>query len=196
MPSNPDEKQLIAQAKAGCPDAFAALTERHHRLIYVFVYRMVKDEDDAEELTQEAFTKAFVALPRTAGDMNFNAWMHRIANNLCLDVLRRRQRRRFSPWEDHKHEPLVPTEDWDELPERSLIRSETDAMVQAVLDAMPAHHRLALILREFDGLGCAEIGEIMGKSSTAMKSLLFRARYDFRAIWRRLYGDERERIVA
>jgi RNA polymerase sigma-70 factor (ECF subfamily) len=190
--TRPDEKELIAQAKAGCHDAFTALTERHYRIIYAFAYRTMGNQDDAEELTQATFTKAFVALPGTQGDMNLSAWLHRIATNQCLDVLRRRQRKRFNPWEDHKHEHLLVMEDRDAMPESSLIRSETDAMVQTVLSLMSEVHRVALTLRELDGLSCEEIGAIMGVDSrSAVKSRLHRSRHEFRMIWRNMGYDDR-----
>ncbi|MGZ7212505.1 RNA polymerase sigma factor, partial [Streptococcus pyogenes] len=75
--------------------AFEAIFQRYERQIYSFIYRMMGDPDDAYDLTQDCFVKAFRALNRTSDDLNVSAWLHRIASNACLDVLRRRQRLRW-----------------------------------------------------------------------------------------------------
>jgi RNA polymerase sigma-70 factor (ECF subfamily) len=176
-----DERAWIERAKRGDQAAFEAIFQRYERQIYSFTYRMMGDADDAYDLTQECFVKAYKALGRTSDDLNLSAWLHRIASNGCLDVLRRRQRLRWLPWEDHKHDHLLLSAPLDD-PERSAISRETRVAVQRVLDRMSHRHRLALILREYEGLSCQEIGEVMGLSRSAVKSMLFRAREEFRRV--------------
>ena len=177
-----DESSWVARAKQGDQAAFEAIFQRYERQIYSFVYRMMGDADDAYDLTQDCFVKAYKALSKTSEDLNVSAWLHRIASNACLDVLRRRQRIRWLPWDSHKHEQMLVSTPLDD-PERSAISQETRASVQRVLNRMSHRHRLALILREYEGLSCEEIGEVMGLSRSAVKSMLFRARDEFRRVY-------------
>jgi RNA polymerase sigma-70 factor (ECF subfamily) len=179
-----DEASWVERAKLGDQAAFEAIFQRYERQIYSFIYRMMGDADDAYDLTQDCFVKAYRALGRTSDDLNVSAWLHRIASNACLDVLRRRQRLRWLPWEGPKHDHLLVSTPIDD-PERSAISQETRVTVQRVLTRMSHRHRLALILREYEGLSCEEIGEVMGLSRSAVKSMLFRAREEFR----RVYGS-------
>lgn len=176
------EAILINRAKAGDQEAFTVLHQRYERQIYAFVYRQMGDADDAYDLTQDTFVKAYKAIVRTNDTLNFAAWLHRIATNACLDVLRRRQRIRWLPWDTHKHEQMLVSAPIDD-PERSALSQETRASVQRVLNRMSHRHRLALVLREYEGLSCQEIGEVMHLSRSAVKSMLFRARDEFRRVY-------------
>jgi RNA polymerase sigma-70 factor (ECF subfamily) len=177
-----DEAAWVQRAKDGDQAAFEAIFQRYERQIYSFIYRMMGDTDDAYDLTQDCFVKAYRALGRTSEDLNVSAWLHRIASNACLDVLRRRQRLRWLPWDAPKHDHLLISTPIDD-PERSAISQETRVTVQRVLDRMSHRHRLALVLREYEGLSCEEIGDVMGLSRSAVKSMLFRAREEFRRVY-------------
>lgn len=177
-----DEQAWIDRAKAGDQAAFEAICQRYERQIYSLIYRMLGDADDAYDVAQEVFVKAYTALGRTNEHLNLSAWLFRIASNACLDVLRRRQRIRWLPWEGPKHDHLLLSASLDE-PERSAISQETRVAVQRVLDRMTPRHRLALLLREYEGLGCQEIGDVMGLNRSAVRSLLFRAREEFRRLY-------------
>jgi RNA polymerase sigma-70 factor (ECF subfamily) len=177
-----DEAAWVERAKAGDKAAFEAIFQRYERQIYSFIYRMMGDADDAYDLTQDCFVKAYRHLAGTSDDLNVSAWLHRIASNACLDVLRRRQRLRWLPWEGPKHDHLLISTPIDD-PERAAISQETRVTVQRVLDRMSHRHRLALILREYEGLSCEEIGEVMNLSRSAVKSMLFRAREEFRRVY-------------
>jgi RNA polymerase sigma-70 factor (ECF subfamily) len=176
------EAALVARARDGDRAAFEAIVRRYERPIYSLTYRMMGNADDAFDLTQETFVKAYRALGRTRGELRVAAWLHRIAANGCLDVLRRRGRLRWLPWDGPKHDHRLLCGPADE-PEQALAGAETRAAVQRVLDRMSARHRLGLLLREYEGLSCAEIGEVMGLSRPAVKSMLHRARLEFRAMY-------------
>jgi RNA polymerase sigma-70 factor, ECF subfamily len=180
-----DEAVWITRAKAGDQIAFEAIFHHYERQIYGFIYRMMGNAEDANDLTQECFIRAYRALPQTSDDLNISAWLHRIASNACLDVLRRRQRIRWLPWESHKHEQLLHGKPLDD-PERSALSSETQEIVQRVISHMSPRNRMALILREYEGMSCEEIGQVMGLSRSAVKSVLFRGREEFRRIYRSL----------
>lgn len=183
-----DDDVLVNQARAGSDMAFEALVRRYERQIYAFTYYMLGDPDDAFDLTQECFIRAYRNLGRTNPELNFSAWLHRIASNACLDVLRRRKRIRWQSWDGDKHERYLESGPVDD-PERIALSSENSDDVQRVLARMIPRNRLALVLREHEGLSVREIGEVMGLSGSAVKSVLFRGREEFRRIYTELYGD-------
>ncbi len=182
-----EETSWVARAKAGDQAAFAALFARYERRIYAFSYRMMGNPDDAFDLTQETFLKAFRALDKTDEELNVNAWLHRIASNACMDVLRRRQRIRWLPWDAPKHERASTI--LEDNPEGTVIGDETQRIVQRVLDKMSPRNRQAMVLREYEGLSCEDIGEIMGASRSAVKSILFRGREEFRKLYLQQEGQ-------
>src|SRR5215210_7851196 len=126
-----EETSWVARAKAGDQAAFAELFARYERRIYSFVYRTMGDPDDAAELTQETFLKAYRALDKTDAELNVNAWLHRIAANACLDVLRRRQLIRWVPWELVKHDR--PSRRREDDPEGALLGAQARGGVRRAL---------------------------------------------------------------
>ncbi len=176
-----DEKRWVEQAKQGNGAAFAQLYTHYERQIHAHIYRMMGNADDASDLTQDTFLKAYKGLVNTAPDLNVSAWLYRIAHNACMDQLRRQQRVRWQPWDVQKHDDLLHVSAEDH-PERAALRQEVGTVVQRVLDHMSPINRAALVMREYDALGLDEIGLALGKSRSAMKSILFRAREEFRKI--------------
>lgn len=178
-----DESLCIARAKAGDTEAFAAIYHKYERPIYQFIYRMVGNAEDASDLTQECFLRAYRALPQTSDDLNIGAWLRRIASNVCLDALRRRQRLRWlrldqlPPWHHAPHRSTGSD------PERAFLRTEAQDTVERVLQKLQPRQRIALILREYEGYTSDEIAEMLGISRSAAKSLLFRAREEFRRLY-------------
>ncbi len=178
------EQGWVERAKQGDQAAFEVIFQRYERQIYSFIYRMMGDPDDAYDLTQDCFIKAFKALGRTREDLNLSAWLHRIAANACLDVLRRRRRLRWVPWERREHDALSSCRE-DDL-EGVLLGDETQQAVRRVLGGMSPRHRQALLLREYAELSYEEIAAVMGLSRAAVKQRLFRGREEFRRRYRRL----------
>ena len=182
-----DEKSWIARAREGDSVAFEEIYNRYERRLYAFIYRLMGNSEDANDLTQDTFVKAYMALPRTAPDLNLSAWLHRIAANTCMDVLRRRKLIRWLPWETFDTNPgLEPAASDDPVGEYAQV--ETSGEVQVVLDKLTPKHRMALTLKEYQGMSCDEIGSVMGLSRSAVKSLLFRAREEFRQVYLGQYG--------
>ena len=176
------EMVWVERARHGDASAFASLLQRYERQIYGFTYRMMGgNAADADDLTQETFIKAYRALPRTVEVLHVSAWLHRIAANSCRDELRRRRRTRCQPWDPVIHEPAAHV-GAEENPESLLLQKEADEWVQSVLNCMKPRNKQALVLREYQGLSCEEIGAIMGVSHKAVKSTLFRARDEFRSL--------------
>jgi RNA polymerase sigma-70 factor (ECF subfamily) len=183
-----EEDVWVSRAKAGDQAAFEAIVQRYERQIYSFVYRMMGDADDAYDLTQDCFVRAYRNLGKTNDDLNVSAWLHRIASNACLDVLRRRKRIRWLPWDTSKHEGMLEASAADD-PERTAVARETTSAVQQTLQRMSPRNRAALIMREYEGLSCEEIGDILGLSRSAVKSVLFRSRDEFRKLYLAAEGE-------
>jgi RNA polymerase sigma-70 factor (ECF subfamily) len=182
-----DEHGWVSKAREGDTAAFEAIYSRYERRIYAFIYRLMGNAEDAYDLTQDTFVKAYMALPRMAPDLNLSAWLHRIASNACMDVLRRRKLIRWLPWETFDTNPAMePAADDDPVGDYN--QAETSGEVQEVLSRLSPKHRMALVLKEYQGMSCDEIGEVMGASRSAVKSLLFRAREEFRQVYLARYG--------
>src|SRR5918997_3444381 len=118
-----EEDVWVSRAKEGDQAAFEAIVQRYERQIYTFIYRMMGDPDDAYDLTQDCFVRAYRSLGNTSADLNVSAWLHRIASNACLDVLRRRKKIRWLPWDMSKHEHLLGSHPSDD-PERTTVSQE------------------------------------------------------------------------
>ncbi len=177
-----DEKSWVSRARDGDSVAFEAIYNRYERRIYAFIYRIMGNSEDAYDLTQDTFVKAYTGLSRTNLDLNLSAWLHRIAWNGCMDVLRRRKLIRWLPWETFDTNPaLEPAADDDPVGEYTQV--ETTGEVQVVLNKLAPKHRTALVLKEYQGMSCDEIGDVMGLTRSAVKSLLFRAREEFRHVY-------------
>ena len=174
------EMVWVERARNGDMAAFEMLLRRYERQIFAFTYRMMGgNAADADDLTQETFIKAYRALDRTTELLHVSAWLHRIAANSCRDEWRRRRRAGCQPWDAAVHEPMLPSRP-RRIPRRSCFRRRR-TNGEAVLDRMKPRNKQALVLREYGGLSCEEIGAIMGISHKAVKSTLFRARDEFRS---------------
>ena len=165
-----DDAELVARAKAGDTAAFERLFERYHAPILNYVHRMVGDRALAEDLTQDAFVKAYKALGNTRPDLAFKAWLYRIATNTAISYLRRKKLIRWVP--------ILGTQDYasNESIERTVGHRHD---VQAALDQLPTHYAAVLILRHYEGLSLAETAQALGISENAAKLRLFRARKAF-----------------
>ena len=177
------DEALVAAFKGGDVRAFDALFARYGQPIFGYIYRSVGDPALAEELTQEVFLKAFLHLRRTATETTFKAWIYRIATTTCIDAHRAAARRPV-PVRDEEALALLADRAASD-PEQRQIQREQRRAVRRTLDALPAHYRQALILRQLQGLSYAEIGEALGISVEAVTSLIHRARQAFRAAYSR-----------
>jgi RNA polymerase sigma-70 factor (ECF subfamily) len=173
---------VVDRARAGDPVAFGAIFAQYQARIYAHIVRLMGAAGgaaDAEDLTQDAFLKAYVALPRTTGDLHVGAWLYRIATNVCYDRLRHHALIRWQPWEASVaayHPSQVATDN----PERSAVQREDGEEVRLLLDALPPAYRTVLVLRDYRDLSYDEIATALTTTRPAVKSLLFRAREAFR----------------
>ena len=173
------EEKCIRQVLSGDVNAFEPLVTAYEKNAYQLALRMLGSAEDAQDVTQEAFLKAYRSLDSFRLDSRFSVWLYRIVSNLCLDLLRKRQRRpeRSLTVEDEDGEEAqrdVPDESFS--PEALLERKLTREAVRRGLDELPPEQRQILLLRELEGLSYEEIGEALGLEPGTVKSRIFRAR--------------------
>ena len=177
----------LTAARAGDESAFSALVERHRREIHVHCYRMLGSLDDAEDLTQETFLRAWRKRTSFRGDSSFRAWLYGIATNACLDALAARPRVPtpqggrplgevpwLQPYPDRLLEGVAPS---DEEPEAELVAKETmELAFIAAIQLLPPKQRAALISKDVLGWSVAECAALLETSVAAVNSALQRAR--------------------
>jgi RNA polymerase sigma-70 factor (ECF subfamily) len=189
-----DDETLVPQAQAGDQRAFGALVRRHQERVFRFIARLCASREDAMELTQETFMKAYQALPgwQPQPQAQWRTWLLRIAHNTTLDLLRRRQLVRFVPYDD-------PADDAQHLalpdpaprPDEQLAQRQNVARLERVLLELPIEQREVLLLREIEDLSYAEIAATLGVAEGTVKSRLARARAAALAGYQGLTGERR-----
>ena len=174
-----EELRLIRRVQAGETEAFEDLVRAHEKTVYNLALRMTGDAQDAEDMAQEAFLKAYRSLGDFRGESKFSVWLYRIVSNVCLDFLRRRSRRpsvSLTAEDEEGEEQQWDVPDERLSPERLLEQKLTREAVQAGLRELPEEQREILLLREIRGLSYEEIGEILSLEPGTVKSRIFRAR--------------------
>lgn len=174
-----DERLLVAQAKAGCSNAFSELHERHRAKILRTAFRILRNKEDAEDAAQRSFQRAFTSLTRFRGDSTFSTWLTRIAINEALMILRHRradQRLFESETNDDFQSPVLRLADKSLTPYETLVENELRTAVTQAISHLRKNLRTVVLLREFRGLTCAEIASSLGVSVAAVKSRIFHAR--------------------
>lgn len=175
-----EEKRIIERVLSGDTEAFEALVVQHQNLVYSLALRMVGNEQDANDLTQDAFLRAFRSISSFRGDSKFSVWLYRLTNNICLDFLRASRRRKtvslnhFLSDEDEGIELEIPDERFS--PESELEKSELQATLQRGLMYLPDEQREILLMREINGLTYDEIALELSLEPGTVKSRIFRAR--------------------
>lgn len=166
-----NDHEYVALAQRGDHDAFSALVRRYQDRIYRFILRMSGCREEALDLTQETFLKAYQGLGAWQADAQFRTWLFRIATNTSLDVLRRRKVVFYVPIDES-------TEIVDQSvgPERRAQDQQSFAALEVALDRIPPLYREALLLRELDGMSYGEIAETLNVTEGTVKSRIARAR--------------------
>ena len=179
------DHDLVRRAQQGEEQAFADLVQRHERRALRVARNLIPSDEDARDLTQEAFLRVFRHLERFDFQYAFSTWLHRIVTNLAIDHLRKR--RPVAPLGGGgEDEPSLELADDDApQPAARLEREETRAEVLAVLDTLAPHFKSVMALRELEGLGCPEIAEIVGATHVTVRWRLHRARKLFLEEWER-----------
>jgi len=179
-PAEIDLQPLIARAQAGDEDAFGEVVKAHHAKVYAVVYRMVQNAEDAKELAQIAWVKAWQRLGSFEGTAKFSTWMYRLAVNTAMDFIRSRARQKetvfldeITDGEEAHRDSLQSTH---AEPGAEMHRDEIRTAFHAALERLTPEHRQALMLREVEGLAYKEIAAIMKCRMGTVMSRIFYAR--------------------
>ena len=180
-----EEQKIIALVVGGDSNAFEALVLENQTQVYNLCLKMTGSEEDAFDLSQEAFLKAFNNLDKFRGDSKFSVWLYRLTSNICIDFIRKKRRRQETSLsvedEDGAEDELqLPDERFS--PETELERKELRRAVDDGLRQLPADYRNILVLRELNGLSYDEIAQALEMEVGTVKSRIFRARKKLCAI--------------
>jgi RNA polymerase sigma-70 factor (ECF subfamily) len=184
VPAGFDESALVAQAKAGDQAAFTELVNRYERKIYRLAKNITQNDEDAEDVLQDAFLKAYTHLDNFKGDSKFYTWIVRIAVNEALMRLRKRKADRSVPLDEPVElgEETVQREIavWEDNPEQQYSQEEWRRILDEAVDSLKPDFRTVFVLRDIEELSTEETAETLGISVPAVKSRLLRARLALR----------------
>lgn len=168
----------VALARDGDSEAFHALVDRHSRAVYRLAYRMTGSPHDAEDVVQETFLKAYRQLGRFESRANFGTWLHRIAVNCSIDLIRARPHREAAHDDTDLEQFGAAVERTDAAgasPERLMMSTEVHERIAATMSGLSAMERAAFMLRHFEGRSIDEISQSLGLKTNATKHSIFRA---------------------
>lgn len=194
---------LVRAAKEGELAAFEELVNRYERRVYTLARRIVAHEQDAQDVTQQAFLSAMENLDSFRGEASFSTWLMRIATHAALKVIRKRKGLPLVSLDEatnpNGEDGAVPhpeyIADWRENPETLTQRNETRRFLEDALRELDEKHRLVFLLRDVDGFSIRETAETLGITEANVKVRLLRARLQLRERLTRALGDEASRVL-
>ena len=179
VPDELTDADLVERVRGGDGTAFRGLVERYQERVYTLVYGMVRNAEDAKDLTQEAFVKAYRKLDSFRLEASFYTWLYRIAMNGAIDHLRRQSRRKETEYDDAR----APSEQGEfeadhvkSSPGRDLERKQLYNRIMDAMETLSPEHRQIVLLREIEGLSYKEIADSLGLAEGTVMSRLFYAR--------------------
>lgn len=179
------DAELVKRILNGEDALFGELIQKYQQRVYSTIYHMTANHEDATDLTQDAFVKAFRVLNTFKGESSFYTWVYRIAVNRTLNFLKQRKQRTFMSLNDLdnqvEHDPDLVALISDRTPERDARLSELQTSLNAALLKLSEHHRLVVTLHDIQGLPHEEIAQIMGCNVGTVRSRLFYARQQLQA---------------
>ena len=171
-----EDEILVAQFQAGRPDAFDELMKRYKGQIYAYLLRSVKNYEDAEELTIEAFFKAYRALDNWKPQARFSTWLYKIAHNLSIDFHRAKSRRQAYSLDDEEFVLEEPTAvDLWSNPEWKIEEKDRHRVIREAIDQLSPKQKEVFMLNRYQGLQIKEITEVLGMAEGTVKIHLHRA---------------------
>ena len=195
-----DEGTLVAQAQAGDPPAFAELVKRYERKIYRLAKNITQNDEDAEDVLQDAFLKAYEHLGGFQGQSKFYTWIVRIAVNEALMKLRKRKGDRFvsldEPIDTGEEEVKREIAVWEDNPEQRYSQEEMQRILNEAVEELKPDFRTVFTLRDIEELSTEETAEALGISVPAVKSRLLRARLALREKLTRQFKRKGEDVFA
>ncbi len=188
------EADLLDALRRGDRQAFAVAIDRCGDTIYHVAYRLLGNREEAEDILQETFLQAFQHLKDFRGEARLCTWLYRIAYNLALMRLRRKEPETISIDQPIllENDEEVPRElfDWCCLPEEELLRAELRSVLDEAIRSLPMSLRVVFLLRDMEGLSTEEVAQILGISTDAVKTRLHRARLQLRERLSRYFAEE------
>jgi len=188
-----DDRSLVERAREGNQNSFGTLVRRHQNRAFNLAYQIVRNREDALDISQEAFARAFTSLPTFKGDASFTTWLHRIVVNLAIDNVRRRQRAGIASYDptqvalDHPGAYRPAPED----PAAALEIKQVRALLARGIARLPPAQRAVLILREMEGMSYEEISRAVGCTLGTVMSRLFYARRKLQQVLKAHLSDLR-----
>ncbi|MCB1068995.1 MAG: sigma-70 family RNA polymerase sigma factor [Verrucomicrobia bacterium] len=174
------DQELVARAQGGDLEAYNELIRRHHRKIYAMVYNMTSNKEDAEDLTQDIFYKAYSVLNKFKGDASFYTWIYRIAVNRTINYVKRRNKRAGLSLDDVdlgiERDPAFLELSARESPFRECTLTELQEKLNKALMTLSEKHRTVVVLHDIQGIPHDEIAKLLNVSSGTVRSRLFYAR--------------------
>lgn len=168
------DEELVARSIRGDADSFNELILRWERPIYALAYRTIGREEDARDVCQETFLRAFRALPGFRGQAKFSSWLYRITLNLCRDWMRRQRRAPFVQVpEDRDPVEMAAAAEPSEAIEDLVARRDLARIVERVMARLPEEQRTAILLKEYHGLTFQEIADLVGCPLSTIKTRLY-----------------------
>ena len=189
-----EDRELITRAQNGDQAAFRKLVERHQRRAFAIALGLVRDENDARELVQDAFLRVYRGLATFQGGSSFFTWLYRIVTNLAIDLMRKPGRRDAElvdgqAIDEDADFPLMSKIDGAD-PLDVVRRREIAGRIQSALDALPPYHRGVILMREVEGMSYEEMAQAMGVSKGTIMSRLFHARQKLQRALADCYAEE------
>lgn len=197
------DTELVHRAKAGELDAFEVLTSRYEQRVYGLAMRMLRQAQDAEDVTQQTFLSVLEHLEGFRGEASFSTWVLRIASRAALKIIRKRKGLNTASLEEatEKTDELdsIPhpefIADWRESPEHLVEQNEVRRLLDDALTRLDEKHRLVFLLRDVEGLSARETAEALDLTEGNVKVRLLRARLQLREDLTRVLGDPARQIV-
>ena len=181
----PEDQKLVKQAQGGNLESYDELIRRYQERIYATIYHMTSNHEDANDLAQETFIKAYQALKSFKGDSSFFTWVYRIAVNKTINFLKQRKHRAAMSLNDldfnAEHDPDLVALVSDRTPRRDASLSELQEKLNEAMQKLSETHRLVVTLHDVQGLSHEEISKIMGCNTGTVRSRLFYARQQLQA---------------
>lgn len=185
-PAPTEERVLVQRAREGDLSAYDELVKRYQERIYATVYHMTANHEDANDLAQEAFVKAFQALKSFKGGSSFYTWLYRIAVNKTINFLKQRKNRQHMSLNDldfnAEHNPDLVALISDKTPRRDAGLNELQEKLNAAMLKLSESHRMAVVLHDVQGLSHEEIAKVMHCNIGTVRSRLFYARQQLQAL--------------
>ena len=187
------DEELVRKAKAEDSRAFGELVTRYESKVYSLALRMVRNPEDAEDVLQDTFLRAYRGIKSFQGNSTFSTWIYRITANSALMRLRKRQLPTVSIEDSNEREMPINIADWAPGPVEQMLSQETQQAMSEAIEALPPEFRQVFVLRDVEELSNAEVAEILDISIAAVKSRLHRARLKVRNRLVSYFGEPRTR---